>query len=113
MLKLKSSTLAIWCEESPEEGCPTQTEGPTMQGVTEEEPSELRFARQEGMCRAKGHETSISGKGYMQRQTPKYETAWPAERIVSTCQFLGLQGILWTESPLDCKEIKLVNSKGN
>ena len=84
-----------------------------MQGVTEEEPSELRFARQEGMCRAKGHETSISGKGYMQRQTPKYETAWPAERIVSTCQFLGLQGILWTESPLDCKEIKLVNSNGN
>ena len=28
------------CGETPEEGCPTQTEGPTTQGVTEEGPSE-------------------------------------------------------------------------
>ena len=94
-------------------GCPTQTEGATTQGVTEEGPSELRFARQEGIHGAKGQETSIAGKGYMPRETPKYETAWPAERGVSARQFLGLQGILWTKSPLDSKEIQPVNSKGN
>ena len=101
------------CEESPEEGCPTQTEGPTTRGVTEEGPSELSFSRQDRIHGAKGQEISIAGKGYVQREMPKYETAWPPERVVSARQFLGLQGIVWTESPLDCKEIQPVNFKGN
>ena len=55
------------CGESPVEGCPTQTEGPIGEGVIEERTSELSFARQEGIREAKGQETSIAGKGHMQR----------------------------------------------
>lgn len=55
------------CGEGPVEGCPTRTEGPVREGVIEERTSELSFARQEGIREAEGQETSIAGKGHMQR----------------------------------------------
>lgn len=52
-------------------------EGPIREGVTKQGTSELSFARQEGICEAKGPETSTADKGHMQRDA---ETAWAAQR---------------------------------